>query len=98
MNTLHKLLAIGLIATPLAVLAQTANTPGGQASTGSAIDKSAPNVPATTATSPDMTNPSGSLPPKSGKTMKKPLGKSNTTQPGDASTYPAPAKDGTPTK
>ena len=61
-------LAAAVAALPLAVSAQTANTPGGSAATGTPLDqtKGAPqkSTPATTQTTPDTTNPSGSLPSK----------------------------------
>ncbi len=70
----------------------------------------APTAPGSTATSPNATNPGGNLSKtpsttpndmsKSTSMQKgKPTGdKSSSTAPGDAPTYPAPARDGTPTK
>ena len=106
----RTLLALGIAALPFVVQAQTANTPGGSASTGTPIEqtKTAPGklAPGTTATSPSATNPEGSLPSKgSSSSMKKSdskmsgPGKTAATPPaGEVPTYPAPAKDGTPTK
>ena len=93
-------------ALPLMLHAQTANTPGGSVSTGTPLDqsKSAPQktTPSTTATSPTATNPSGST-STDGKAARKARRSSaakdgTATPPGDVPTYPAPAKDGTPTK
>ena len=60
------LIAAAVAALPLAASAQTANTPGGQAATGTSLDqtKSSPPraTPKTTQPTPDATNPSGSLP------------------------------------
>jgi len=90
-------IALGFATVSVSALAQTANTPGGQAATGSALDQTTTtpqrNVPKTTATSPDQTNPSGAV--TKTRTHKT---KTNPTEPGDAPTYPAPAPDGTPTK
>jgi hypothetical protein len=110
MNIRHLLIA-ALVATPVAVSAQTANTPGGQAATGSGLEQSNTNnaqraTPGRTATSPDMTNPSGSLPARDSTTNATTTTPKTTTRhratnktaPGDVPTYPAPAPDGTPTK
>ena len=97
-----KLALIGLIlsAAPLVVLAQNTNTPGGQASTGTPLDqtKTSSQKPAvdksTTTTNPDaMSNSTGGSMAKT----KRPK-TTNTTPAGDVPTYPAPARDGTPTK
>jgi hypothetical protein len=97
MNTVRTLVAIGIVTASFGAFAQTANTPGGQASTGSALDQtnksSEKTLPKTTATSPDETNPSGAL--TKSHTHKA---KTKPTAPGDVPTYPAPAPDGTPTK
>lgn len=118
MLPIRTLIASAVLTLPLAVAAQTANTPGGQAATGTPLDqtKSSPqkSTPATTSTTPDATNPSGSLShgmsnstSGSGSSMSKSktrntdqMGKGTTTAApaGDVPTYPAPAKDGTPTK
>ena len=101
---------------PLIASAQTADTPGGQASTGTPIEQKPGKAasPGSTATTPSATNPSGSLSkghsmtPNADTTMTNKSGmsksgkattdKSNKTEPGDVPTYPAPARDGTPTK
>jgi hypothetical protein len=61
-------IAAAFVSVPLAVSAQTANTPGGQAATGSGLDQTTKNpqetTPGRTRTSPDMTNPKGKLPVK----------------------------------
>ena len=134
MNRISKVIASTFVAIPLAVAsfaasAQTANTPGGSAATGTALDQSKPTgtmaPTGNTATNPSTTNPGGTLnksAPATGGTMapsstmapsgsmapagttnssgtaRTNSGKANTTKPGDAPTYPAPAKDGTPTK
>ena len=102
MNLIRPSLAIAIASLSLAAFAQTANTPGGQAATGTQLDqttKSPQNAPKTTATTPDATNPTGSTTPghTTGTTGTSPR-TANHTAPGDAPTYPAPAKDGTPTK
>jgi hypothetical protein len=97
MKRFPMLLAATIAAFPLLVAAQTANQPGGQASTGTPLDqtnKPENTTPKTTSTSPDANNPAGSLPAK----PKHHATKKATTQTGDVPTYPAPAPDGTPTK
>lgn len=116
MKRISQFAALALVALPLYAGAQTANTPGGSASTGSSLDQTngaaQKAAPATTSTATSMTNPKGSLPkadestePGSAtteasrnmkSTSRKNLGK--TSKPGDVPSYPAPAKDGTPTQ
>jgi|GEM_PF-4241572 len=65
MNHAQRIVAIGLVALPLAAFAQTANTPGGSAATGTPLeqDKISParTTPKTTATTPTTANPTGTL-------------------------------------
>ena len=111
MTRIPSLIALTLAALPLLAQAQTANTPGGQAATGTPIDQTrttpGKNAPSTTATSPSANNPTGTLNKGSdamstdggdvkAKTNRKPA--KSTAPAGDVPTYPAPAKDGTPTK
>ncbi len=105
MHTIRTAVAAAFLVLPLLASSQTANTPGGSASTGTPLDqtRSSPssNAPATTSTSPSTTNPTGAVtksPTKSGK-IRNALKKSDKSTPlGDEPSYPAPAKDGTPTK
>jgi hypothetical protein len=104
MSLRHVFIA-ALVAAPIAVSAQTANTPGGQAATGSGLDQTTTNsqraTPGKTSTNPDMTNPSGSLPGKDTTADQKTTQRhraTNKKETGDVPTYPAPAPDGTPTK
>ena len=65
MTKTTTLLAAALIASlPLIGVAQTANTPGGQSSTGTPLDQTKTDpgkiAPTTTTTSPTTTNPAGS--------------------------------------
>jgi hypothetical protein len=103
MKRMYTLFAAASAAVPLIVAAQTANTPGGEAATGSGLDqtKNAPQktTPKTTQTAPDATNPSGTLPSKDTKASRHALRRDAAkTETGDVPTYPAPARDGTPTK
>lgn len=120
MNKMRTVLALTLVVAPLAVMAQTANSPGGSAATGTGLDQTKPSGQRSsgptgdTATNPGMTNPGGTLnkgtsssttgssmsdtTPSGKSKMKGPKGKANETAPGEVPTYPAPAKDGTPTK
>lgn len=125
MNQIKTLLVLAAAALPLATLplaasAQTANTPGGSAATGTPLDQTKPmgqSAPTgNSATSPTATNPGGTLSrggaastpgtttgsmsdTTTGKSkMNRSKGKANETATGDVPTYPAPTKDGTPTK
>ena len=68
MHRLIRLLATGAVVMPVVGTAQTANTPGGSASTGSALDQTqgapARALPRRTQTATDLTNPTGTLPAK----------------------------------
>lgn len=105
MNRIRMSLGLLVAAVPLVVAAQTANTPGGSASTGTPIDqtKSAPGSTAagSTQTTPDATNPSGSGAKKRklhAPKLQSHASAKNSTKPGDAPTYPAPTASGQPTK
>ncbi len=105
MNRIRLSLGLLAAAVPFVVAAQTANTPGGNASTATPLDqtKSAPGSTAAgaTQTTPDATNPSGSLPAKKKRHPLKAVGhasSNNSTAPGDVPTYPAPNEAGKPTK
>lgn len=128
MKKIRTLIALAAAVLPLATLplaasAQTANTPGGSAATGTPLDQtkpmSQPGPTGNSATSPNATNPGGTLTrgaspavtgapatttgamsdTTTGKSkMNRSKGKANETAPGEVPTYPAPAKDGTPTK
>lgn len=111
MQSLRTLLAVGIAAASFTAVAQTANTPGGQAATGTPLDQTnstpAKTTPKSTSTTPDATNPSGSVThgTPSTSTTGAPMrtspatGKATTAvPPGNVPTYPAPARDGTPTK
>jgi len=108
MKPMHALLAATLVAVPLIVAAQTANTPGGQASTGTGLDqtKNAPQqtTPTTTKTTPDVTNPSGALPsketiPAHTRAGRRALRRDGArTEPDNVPTGPLPARDVTPTQ
>jgi hypothetical protein len=92
----HTLVGLILGAAPLLVLAQTTNTPGGQASTGTPLEqtKTSSQKPASdNAMSPTSTSSDGTAMKKKSRRKAK-----NTQQTGDMPTYPAPAPDGTPTK
>ena len=94
-------LAAAILCLPPTVAAQTANTPGGQAATGSGLDQTTKNPQETTSgrtrTTTDMTNPKGTMSPKDDDAKTK-RGAANRTKPGDVPTYPAPAPGGEPTK
>jgi hypothetical protein len=102
----HIVATIAVASLPWIVQAQTANAPGGQASTGTPLDQTtSPQTaaPKTTKTAPSTTNPTGSTSatdasstaktPKTRRSMK-----ANDNPPGDVPTYPAPAPNGAPTK
>ena len=97
----QALVALALCATPLLVLAQNTNTPGGQASTGTPIEQTKSSSQKPMATSPSGTGANGtSSTAGDGTAMKKKArAKAKDAPPaGDVPTYPAPARDGTPTK
>ena len=98
---LAALLAAAVVCAPLTLAAQTANTPGGQAATGSGLDQTTKNPQENASgrarTTTDMTNPKGTMPQKDDDAKGK-RGAANRTKPGDVPTYPAPAPGGEPTK
>jgi hypothetical protein len=94
----RRLFAAAVIAMlPLSLSAQTANTPGGQAATGSGLDQTTKNpqetTPGRTRTNPDMTNPKGTLSPKRPNSAVDQTGDPNLSRPAakprDVPAYPS---------
>ena len=98
MTKTKTLLAALIASVPLLVHAQTANTPGGSASTGTPLDQTKTDpgkiAPPTTSSTPTTTNPSGTM-SKGSSTMSK-EGMSKTNKPGDKATT-GNVKDDVPT-
>lgn len=105
MNRLNRIIAATACAMPLIAFAQTpAVVPADQPRTELERKQTTETGQATKYGGPG-TNTGGSMGKADGdsKTKAKPMSKTDTTKagqtaPGDVPTYPAPAKDGTPTK
>lgn len=106
MKQLASLVAAVVVALPLAAVAQTSPNvkPADQPRTPLEQEQTTKNGQATKYGAPGTDTGSGSTMSKDGmapmkhKAMKDKAGSADTTKPGDVPSYPAPAKDGTPTK
>lgn len=99
-KTTTLLAAALIVSAPLAAVAQTANTPGGSASTGTPLDQTRTDpgkiAPATTSTSPTTTNPAGNTGKRTDAKSRDSLSKGTTN--GSGSTAPTGnVKDDVPT-
>ncbi|MEO8936042.1 MAG: hypothetical protein ABI277_11755 [Burkholderiaceae bacterium] len=106
MNHLAKLVAAVAVAVPLAAVAQMSPNvkPADQPRSQLEQEQTTKNGQAMKYGGPGTDAGAGPTTPDSATTgmkhkgMKHKAGMANTTKPGDAPTYPAPAPDGTPTK
>lgn len=105
MNRLTRLVAAVAVALPLAAIAQTSPNvkPADQPRTQLEQEQTTQNGQATKYGGPGTdagatTGKDGSMAPTKHKGMKHKGDAADTTKPGDVPSYPAPAKDGTPTK
>ncbi len=105
MNELIRRVAAVAVALPLAAIAQTSPNvkPADQPRTQLEADQTTKNGQATKYGGPGTDAGAGATTDSSAATMKRATTKSkagaaDATKPGDVPTYPAPAKDGTPTK